>query len=744
MDPVGTNADGKVIYKIENMDRAAIRSNNYLAGYVSQTNVTNDHVRVDGMTVNNARPDSHDVPTHNKIVGDAIVDLQGATITSGSKLYKLGYSSSGVPDLNGNLSAAEVFYRNPDPNVTSTTPCYLNELWDDATNTFHTNVPRNEVLVRYDDNGNVIWAISFREFRSVNSSNVGTRDLAQTVWYNMLPAPTQETGETKFMGIDVNKTGGDGTIANPYQNTITHAQAVEAAKQALMKVVDVKSTSGSVVTYTLQKRVAPSSVWTAVGTTDKELMDEAQWLAKTNEQVIYQLAITLNQGTPIVYNLVKNPAETQAVLTSNSANFTVNPYNNEIVIVNPNQPWPITDFLAAFQVSGGATVEWTFTRWNGQTFTATGVGADAVFTGMPTGTTTSELKEISAIVTSQDGKVVAQYATATGFVLVTVNQNIHVWDAKTNTKLNPYTSNGGNSAYRLAKGAQVYFVTYGEGKFNDGTKDITATIADSVSTSETYQVTGAVTVTFIANSSLAPTAVIVTDDSRITLPAVTTIQGTPNDTNTVWTATFDGIVVADGFELVTPTPAQPADPWSAAVTKNADGTFKVVFTMNARNANVYSALTSGKNTTMNSASIQAGIKNDKDVGGQITKIVDTNVKVIADEANAKYYLSGTPSKVYTQNTTVTDTTELEGLRQFWFGEGDQTPANTGAAALAAMKAEYNNADFAIIPISTPNGVLFFAVHEGGPTSKTVTAKWNYDDGSVATYTMDIDLSGVTF
>ena len=114
---------------------------------------------------------------------------------------------------------------------TSTTPCYLNELWDDATNTFHTNVPRNEVLVRYDDNGNVIWAISFREFRSVNSSNVGTRDLAQTVWYNMLPAPTQETGETKFMGIDVNKTGGDGTIANPYQNTITHAQAVEAAKQ---------------------------------------------------------------------------------------------------------------------------------------------------------------------------------------------------------------------------------------------------------------------------------------------------------------------------------------------------------------------------------------------------------------------------------------------------------------------------------------------------------------------------------
>ena len=307
MDPVGTNADGKVIYKIENMKREAIRSNNYLAGYVSQTNVTNDHVRVDGMTVNNARSDFHDVPTHNEIVGDAIVDLQGATITSGSKLYKLGYSSSGVPDLNGNLSAAEVFYRNPDPNVTSTSECHLNELWNEVPGAgalfsgAANRVPRNEVLVRYDDNGNVIWAISFREFRSVNSSNVGTRDLAQTVWYNMLPAKDQVTTPTKFMNVaenaegDLTPAGTDNTI------TITHAKANEWTG----KIVDVTSLSGSVVNYKLERWNAARNNWELVPRTDADELQEAANLRANTGRAVYQLTIDLNQGTPIVYTLIK-------------------------------------------------------------------------------------------------------------------------------------------------------------------------------------------------------------------------------------------------------------------------------------------------------------------------------------------------------------------------------------------------------------------------------------------------------
>ena len=307
MDPVGTNADGKVIYKIENMKREAIRSNNYLAGYVSQTNVTNDHVRVDGMTVDNAVSDSHDVPTHNDIVDDTIVNRQGATITSGSKLYKLGYSSSGVPDLNGNLSAAEVFYRNPDPNVTSTSECHLNELWNEVPGAgalfsgAANRVPRNEVLVRYDDNGNVIWAISFREFRSVNSSNVGTRDLAQTVWYNMLPAKDQVTTPTKFMNVaengegDVTPAGTDRTI------TITHTKAQEWTG----KIVDVTSTSGSVVNYKLERWNAATNNWVLVPRTDADEIKEADALRANTARAVYQLTIDLNQGSPIVYTLVK-------------------------------------------------------------------------------------------------------------------------------------------------------------------------------------------------------------------------------------------------------------------------------------------------------------------------------------------------------------------------------------------------------------------------------------------------------
>ena len=360
MDPVGTNADGKVIYKIENMKREAIRSNNYLAGYVSQTNVTNDHVRVDGMTVNGAVSDSHSVPTHNEIVDDAIVNRQGATITTGSKLYKLGYSSSGVPDLNGNLSAAEVFYRNPDPNVTSTSECHLNELWNEVPGAgalfsgAANRVPRNEVLVRYDDNGNVIWAISFREFRSVNSSNVGTRDLAQTVWYNMLPAKEQVTTPTKFMNVaengegDVTPAGTDRTI------TITHTKAQEWTG----KIVDVTSTSGSVVNYKLERWNAATNNWVLVPRTDADEIKEADALRANTARAVYQLTIDLNQGAPIVYTLVKLAARSDKSMTADGVLASIN--GNQITLTDPAGKETLIDtFVKSFSYNC-MTYKWTF------------------------------------------------------------------------------------------------------------------------------------------------------------------------------------------------------------------------------------------------------------------------------------------------------------------------------------------------------------------------------------------------
>ena len=417
MDPVGTNADGKVIYKIENMKREAIRSNNYLAGYVSQTNVTNDHVRVDGMTVDNAVSDSHDVPTHNDIVDDTIVNRQGATITSGSKLYKLGYSSSGVPDLNGNLSAAEVFYRNPDPNVTSTSECHLNELWNEVPGAgalfsgAANRVPRNEVLVRYDDNGNVIWAISFREFRSVNSSNVGTRDLAQTVWYNMLPAKDQVTTPTKFMNVaengegDVTPAGTDRTI------TITHTKAQEWTG----KIVDVTSTSGSVVNYKLERWNAATNNWVLVPRTDADEIKEADALRANTARAVYQLTIDLNQGSPIVYTLVKLAAIDTKTLQvkhnsgtwSATGDVTGKGYAAQIDSTNASAPtiavndpegknMLINEFISQFRVSSDPqfkSVVWKFWNNNSQSINNTRWDVDQM----------SNVGYFTVTVTAEDG-----------------------------------------------------------------------------------------------------------------------------------------------------------------------------------------------------------------------------------------------------------------------------------------------------------------------------------------------------
>jgi hypothetical protein len=148
----------------------------------------------------------------------------------------------------------------------------------------------------------VIWAISFREFRSVNSSNVGTRDLAQTVWYNMLPAKDQVTTPTKFMNVAENGEGDVTPVGTDRTITITHAKAQEWAG----KIVDVTSTSGSVVNYKLERWNAATNNWVLVPRTDADELKAANDLRANPDRAVYQLTIDLNQGTPIVYTLIKN------------------------------------------------------------------------------------------------------------------------------------------------------------------------------------------------------------------------------------------------------------------------------------------------------------------------------------------------------------------------------------------------------------------------------------------------------
>ncbi|MCI9056601.1 MAG: hypothetical protein HFF76_04990, partial [Oscillospiraceae bacterium] len=348
MDPIGTTTDGEVTYKIVSMEPSHIRANNYLAGYVSQTNVTNDHVRVDMQVPGN---DAHGCPVNATNINN-IVARQGATITASSKLYKLGYNGSGVPTLNGDLTAAEVFYRNPDPNVTNTVGEKTNEMWNHTSGLFDLE-PRNEVLVRYDDNGNVIWAISFREFRSV-SGNVGTRDsFAQDAWYQALPAAQDNvTSNTKFLGKStLDADSGDGTALHPYKITMSHEVALKA--QETNNIIDVAADVGTVVTYKLEWWNGTN--WVEI---PRNQINDVKPANETGEQR-YQLTITLNQGEPRVYILVKEAAKTGAKLESTPAS-NIDKANKLINL--PLNGFPtIAAYLDQFKATENGYIVWNIT-----------------------------------------------------------------------------------------------------------------------------------------------------------------------------------------------------------------------------------------------------------------------------------------------------------------------------------------------------------------------------------------------
>ena len=675
-----------------------------------------------------------------------------ALITDNSVFYNLAYGGIGSSDRSAKLTtsdAANVLAQTKDAEMNwdnasiTSTYGYLNEsrnFDNDEDGTIDPQkdyLQRNEVLVVCNRGGSIVYAISFNEYSAKNAANLTyTRDYAQRVWADCL-ASAQDVETVNFYG-DGSKDP-DGVIR------VSYGEAKNWDDQG-KNAISVAGTN--VQSWTLYTATEDYNALTKV-------MDET-YTDKTRDPVPagakYLLVVKYYNnynGGEVSYKLNQTAAATDATLTSTSPRITVNPYTNEIALpIAPDgttaQAWPISEYLKAFEVSNNGTVEWTFTLSSGATFKATGVGENAVIDkNMPAGTTTTEIAEVVAVVKSQDGtSTVKTYATAASYVNVTVSQDTAVYDAATNVQLNPTQHSAGNSIYKLAKGTAVKFVRYGEGTFSDGTNTIPSTFADSKSTTDPYTVTAAVIVTFTESPKTAPVATIVTSDDNVTLPATVTQQGVSDGTN--WTATFSGIRVAAGYELVTPAPNDGAA-WSAAVTKDADGSYTVVYTMKDVNANVYSGLVAGKSASFADAvGIKRAIHNDKDVGQEITNIVDFSVHTTVVEGTTAntYYLSGTPSKVYTSNTSVTNADELEGLRQFWYGEPDNTNGHDGAAALVAMKAAYNT-DFAIVPINTPDGVLFFAVVAGG-TGGQKSVTWNYDDHSSKTVILNIDVSGLNF
>jgi len=454
MSPITTGSD---IYRIEPMDAAAIRANNYLAGYVDQANgvLPTDYVRVDVQTTD---AKGYPVSLNKDSNGNPLP--VGKTVNT-ENLYTLGYSGN-----TANLTkapAATVFNQYPDQGVSDTRIDNRNELWNnDDPATFNGTIGRNEVLVRY-SGGSVVWAISFREYSGSGNTNP-TRDGAQSVWLQCLPSATATSG-VKFYGVGDNLAGD--TNAAVRTITVPYAAVVNGAK-----ILDFSAAyAATISTYTLTK-------WT--GTDFAQTIsqaDEARETAEFNKGgAQYKLVVNFVSGGSETYYLnLEGAAGTGKLQQAEGVadNTVIDATTGALKI--PTLPVYIPAYVNSFAVDqADATVEWTFTLTNvpgvnPETFTVNSRMVDGVLkidandlAKIPAGTTTSEIATVTACVIAQNGTVTdIRGFQASGVTPVSVNYRKEVTVTYNGTTYNADGTTAG--AVQAVPGSRVTVsaATYG-------------------------------------------------------------------------------------------------------------------------------------------------------------------------------------------------------------------------------------------------------------------------------------------
>ena len=301
MSPITTGSD---IYRIEPMDAAAIRANNYLSGYVDQANgvLPTDYVRVDVQTTD---AKGYPVSLNKDSNGNPLP--VGKTVNT-ENLYTLGYSGN-----TANLTkapAATVFNQYPDQGVSDTRIDNRNELWNnDDPATFNGTIGRNEVLVRY-SGGSVVWAISFREYSGSGNTNP-TRDGAQSVWLQCLPSATATSG-VKFYGVGDWVTEADPT--GDVDGTLRTITVPYAAAQDTKILSFSEAYAATIGTYTLTKWNAGASDF---ATPISGLSAEAgETKASNSGGAKYKLVVNFVSGGSETYYLELLPQDPIGTLTS--------------------------------------------------------------------------------------------------------------------------------------------------------------------------------------------------------------------------------------------------------------------------------------------------------------------------------------------------------------------------------------------------------------------------------------------
>ncbi|MCI8716530.1 MAG: hypothetical protein HFF66_12145, partial [Oscillospiraceae bacterium] len=302
MDPSDSNPN---VFVIQRMNPGDVRANNYLAGYVRQSwsVLSNNYAQVemkarpmvDGVYKYETSFGAYNVdPTHPDFVKaqntrpvDPNVSQvnQAKAVTEASKMYTFGGTLASFKES----TAAEVLNQSRAGQACGTTTTDvsgLNERWDGVASTGlnFPNYDRNEVLVRYDAAGNVIWAVSFNETKS-----------AQQVWWNYLLS-TNDVTTINFWGNEV--------PANR-QLTIDFNQA-----KASEPVVDLSALRASIASYSLYKWNFTTNTWDRLS---DELEDSQTPSASTEQR--YRLEVHLNTGDIQEYYLTQLPQNTTGALS---------------------------------------------------------------------------------------------------------------------------------------------------------------------------------------------------------------------------------------------------------------------------------------------------------------------------------------------------------------------------------------------------------------------------------------------
>ena len=217
----------------------------------------------------------------------------------------------------------------------------------------------NEVLVKYDGNNNIVYAISFTEWADKDE---GVRDLAYYVWQWNTPAadiPDQTT--VTFYGQPV-AMDADGKFA------ATVSYAVAKANMALdPNAIDVES--GTIV-----------------------MGDETT--ALTTGGNVYDGTILGDDGKYYTFTLTQQAAGTGTTLTSLDSSIATIAGN---VITAVDKELSINEFMENFSIPANAKIDWTFEN-------AQGIVAEKDYFQ-----TMENVSKFTAVVTAEDGKTTATY-----------------------------------------------------------------------------------------------------------------------------------------------------------------------------------------------------------------------------------------------------------------------------------------------------------------------------------------------